>query len=222
MTEPAPSQNPAAKRPSALKRYLFSQFRNPRGLLGRLAGAIMANRESNRLRNEWTVELMDLKPTSRVLEIGFGPGVALKLVSDHVPEGRVVGLDQSATMQDMAARRNHVAIASGRMHLVTGAVEEPLSAPELAGPFDRLFAINVAMFWHEPVDVLRRLSGKLAPGGRILLTYQPRGQDQSDAKARAVSERFCKEMQSAELVDVRIETRADVEPMMTCVIGHKA
>ena len=48
------------------------------GLLGQLAGQVMANRSSNIERNRWMLELMRLKPRDRILEIGYGPGLALE------------------------------------------------------------------------------------------------------------------------------------------------
>ncbi len=60
-----------------VRQRLVAQFRQPRGLPGQLAGLVMAMRPSNRARNRWTVELLDLQPGDRLLEIGFGPGLAI-------------------------------------------------------------------------------------------------------------------------------------------------
>jgi hypothetical protein len=62
----------------SISHQIVSQFRQPHGFLGQIAGLIIANRPSNLERNNWTVDLLDLKPTDNVLEIGFGPGIALK------------------------------------------------------------------------------------------------------------------------------------------------
>ena len=65
-------------RPRALKRAIITavvrQFGHPRGTAGAMAGWVMALRRSNRRRNAWVVSLLDVQPTDRVLEIGFGPG----------------------------------------------------------------------------------------------------------------------------------------------------
>ena len=57
---------------------LIAQFGRPTGFWGNLAGMIMAYRPSNRQRNDWTIALLDIQPQDRVLEIGFGPGVAIE------------------------------------------------------------------------------------------------------------------------------------------------
>jgi len=56
---------------------VYAQFRRPSGLLGRLAGWIMANRPSNIERNRWTVDLLNIKETDHVLKLGFGPGLSI-------------------------------------------------------------------------------------------------------------------------------------------------
>ncbi|KVD43775.1 hypothetical protein WS61_16100 [Burkholderia sp. ABCPW 11] len=43
----------------------------PRGLAGRIAGRIM--RQHNRLDNVWTLSLLAIGDSDRVLEVGFGP-----------------------------------------------------------------------------------------------------------------------------------------------------
>ena len=65
----------------------ISQFKRPRGPLGRLAGWIMANRPSSRLRNTRTVDLLDLRLDDRILEEGYGPGLALRLAANSYPTG---------------------------------------------------------------------------------------------------------------------------------------
>src|ERR1700754_2990126 len=112
-----------------IKRLLISQFGNPRGVLGRLAGWVMAHRPSNRRRNEWAVSLLDVQPTDRVLEIGFGPGRAIAELSRR--SERVYGIDRSAEMLRQATRRNAAAVRSGRVTLRASGVE--------ALPFDGSF-----------------------------------------------------------------------------------
>jgi hypothetical protein len=53
---------------------MFKQFGRPSAWLGRMAGNLMANGQED---DRWIVELMDLHPNDRVLQIGLGPGVAV-------------------------------------------------------------------------------------------------------------------------------------------------
>jgi SAM-dependent methyltransferase len=91
-----------------------AQFGRPRGLAGRIAGWIMAHRSSNRRRNVWAVSLLDVQRDDRVLEIGFGPGIAIGELSRIATDGYVCGLDHSALMLRQAAKRNAKGIRRGR------------------------------------------------------------------------------------------------------------
>ena len=208
---------------SRLKRAVVSQFGKPRGFWGALAGWIMATRPSNRLRNSWAVDLLEIRATDRVLEIGYGPGFALEGACRRASAGKVVGLDHSPSMGAMAARRNRAAVASGRFQLEIGPIEalkEP-SAPAFATPFDRIFAVNVVMFWNDPVAAIGILESRLAARGRIALTFQPRIGERTDAAALAAAETMACQMRDAGLAEVRIETLDRVSPMAVCVMGTK-
>jgi 2-polyprenyl-3-methyl-5-hydroxy-6-metoxy-1,4-benzoquinol methylase len=76
--------------------YIYSQFGRPRGVLGRVAGYIMATRPSNIERNNWALSLLEITPADRILEIGFGPGIAAGKAAAQAAE--VVGIDCSALM----------------------------------------------------------------------------------------------------------------------------
>jgi ubiquinone/menaquinone biosynthesis C-methylase UbiE len=103
----------------------------------------MAHRASNRRRNAWAVSLLDVQRDDRVLEIGFGPGVAIRELSAGAPEGHVCGLDHSPVMVQQAARRNAEAVRQGRVELRLGAAD---SLPAFEAPFDKILAVNVALF----------------------------------------------------------------------------
>ena len=60
-----------AERPPGWLQPLFDQFARPSGWLGRLAGALMAKTDKD---DRWIVELMDVRPTDRVLEVGSSHG----------------------------------------------------------------------------------------------------------------------------------------------------
>jgi SAM-dependent methyltransferase len=82
-----------------------SQFMRPRNFAGWLVGWEMALRSSNRKRNAWAVELLGVEPTDRVLEIGFGPGIAIRELSHRATRGLVCGGDHSEVMVRQSGRR---------------------------------------------------------------------------------------------------------------------
>jgi ubiquinone/menaquinone biosynthesis C-methylase UbiE len=155
----------------SLRTNIVAQFGQPHGMLGLLAGLIMANRSSNIERNEWTLDLLALKPTDRLLEVGFGPGIAIEKASQIITKGLIVGVDHSATMMRQASKRNAAAIERETVKLYLGTIE---ALPAFDKPFDKICSANVVQFWHDPVVIFKKLRSFLAPGGIISTTYMPR------------------------------------------------
>ena len=62
-----------------LMRLLDAGFGHPRGLVGRLGGALMAYGNSEQER--WEVGQAHLVPGQRVLVVGHGPGLGLRLAA---------------------------------------------------------------------------------------------------------------------------------------------
>ena len=72
-----------------MKSILIRAFGRPQGVLGRLGGIIMAR--SNREVAIQMVELLDVHPNDRVLEVGYGPGVAIQLIAAKLSSGKSHG-----------------------------------------------------------------------------------------------------------------------------------
>jgi ubiquinone/menaquinone biosynthesis C-methylase UbiE len=141
-------------------------FGCPTGVLGRLGGMIMAR--TNRWMARRTIELLDVQPSDRVLEIGCGPGVGIELLANDVSSGWVAGIDPSEEMVEQAAARNATGIATGRVELTLGGVE---CLPFADDTFDRVLAINSMQVWPDAVAGLREIRRVLRPGGRIALGF---------------------------------------------------
>ena len=129
-------------------------------------------------RIAWAVEHLDLSHGAHVLEIGCGAGHALGFIAARLTTGTVTGLDRSET-QLMKAREHHAsAIASGRILLINDTLERAM----LPRRYDRVLAINVNAVWTTPGRSVPSLARCLAPGGLVLLVYEP----PSSAKLRAL------------------------------------
>lgn len=199
-----------------MRRVLVEQFKHPHGLLGHAAGWIMAHRESNLLRNEWVVSELGIEPNDRVLELGCGPGIALGRAVELASRGKVVGLDHSALMVRAAASRNAEAIASGRLEVIHADADDVV---DLDGPFDHVYAVNVAQFWRSPVQTLRRVRSVMAPGGSIAIALQPRNKGATDEDAYRGAERNEALLREAGFDDIRV-SMLDLEPKVACVLGR--
>jgi SAM-dependent methyltransferase len=201
----------------ALDRDVIGQFHNPRGRAGAAAGWEMAHRPSNRQRNAWVVSLLDVHPGERVLEIGFGPGVAIAQLSRRVGAGgHVYGIDHSDVMLRQASRRNRAAIAAGRVTLSRAPVDQLL--PALAGRLDAVLAVNSVGFWPAPAERLGELRRRLRPGGRIAVASQPRCPGATASTSRKAAREIEALLRDAGYANARTET-LDLAPPAVCVLA---
>jgi SAM-dependent methyltransferase len=195
-----------------------AQFGRPTGLPGRMAGWVMAHRSSNRRRNAWAVSLLDVQRDDRVLEIGFGPGVAIRELARLAGDGYVYGLDHSEVMVRQAARRNAEGVRRGRVDVRLGSLER---LPAFDLPFDKILAVNVVQFCDEPVELLRELRRVLRSGGRIAIAFQPRGPGATDELAARTGVELAAALRDAGFSEVRVET-LELEPAVVCALGINA
>jgi SAM-dependent methyltransferase len=144
-----------------LAKPLCRAFAAPSGLLGRLAGFAMARK--NIPLNRFALELLEPQHGERVLEIGFGPGVALGMLAEAVgPQGRVSGVEVSGLMFAQAVARNAAAIATGRMRLALCSVSEA-DWPDQS--FQRILSVSNVQFWRPATRCLGETFRMLRSGG---------------------------------------------------------
>ena len=178
----------------------------------------MGRRSSNVARNRWAVQLLDVQPTDRVIEVGCGPGVAIAALATRAIRGLVVGVDHSQVMIGQARRRNRAAIQAGRVRLIHTPVER-LSVSD--GPFDAALAVNTVGMWPDPTARLRELARLLRPGGRIALVSQPRCPGATAATSAAAANELAGLLTEAGFEHLRTEL-LELDPPVTCVLGHLA
>ena len=200
------------------KKFLRSQFGRPTGFFGRIAGKIMERTRSNQDRIRWTISLLDIRPDDRLLEIGFGPGFAIDLISRIASEGIVVGVDHSEVMVKQASKRNAGAIRDGKVVLKLGSAS---NLPRLNGLFDKIFTINSIHFWSDPVECLKNLKNLLKPGGLIAVTLQPRSRSATDATTEEIGKEVAMNLESAGFSLVRLEIKEAKPVSVACALGIK-
>jgi SAM-dependent methyltransferase len=201
-----------------LRSKIVAQFRHPTGVVGRLVGLVIATRPSNRERNHRTIELLQIRDGDRVLEIGFGPGLAIEVAARLARNGKVVGVDHSEIMLRQASRRNRAAIAAGRvqLHLASAA-----ALPAFSESFDKVMASNVLMFLDDSVAALRQWLAVTRPGGWIAITHQSRKQGATDADTARDADQIAADLRAAGFTDVRIEI-LEMKPVnAACALGRR-
>ncbi|MFD3704155.1 SAM-dependent methyltransferase [Nocardia sp. NPDC058658] len=125
-------------------------------------------------RFDWFADTMGVRAGERVLELGPGSGASLQRIAAGLGDGRIVGVDRSATAIARAGRRCATEIADGRVRLVEGEIGKLEAARLLdAGArFDLIFAVNVNLFWTGPATAAwSTVRECLAPTGRFWLCY---------------------------------------------------
>jgi SAM-dependent methyltransferase len=164
-------------------------------------------------RLQWAVQLLDVSPDDRILEIGCGPGVAVSLVCEQLAGGKITAIDRSAAAIQRAAKRNADHLASGKAALL----QIDLADLALAGQhFDKAFAINVNLFWARPAGAeLRLIKELLRPGGVVHLVYQTPGEEQAGRVAKVVTSALAGHGYAAAVT-------AASSPSLLCVTGRPA
>jgi len=158
-------------------------FGRPKGMLGKLGGIILA-----RTKHEftaWFIELLDIQPHDKVLEVGFGPGVSIERLATLASEGYVAGADASAVMVKQATARNAEAIKDGRVDLRHGSVE---CLPFDDDAFDKACAINSMQVWTDATAGLREMRRVLKTGGTIALGFDPNSRQPSSGLPALLTE----------------------------------
>jgi SAM-dependent methyltransferase len=176
----------------------------------------MALRPSNRKRNRWAVALLDVQPQDQVLEIGFGPGLAIRELARRATNGFVLGIDHSQVMVRQATVRNRAAVEQGRVDLRLGSA---LGLRQFSELFDKALAVNNFGMWPEPGARLSELREALRPGGRVAIVSQPRCPGATAKTTKRVGEETAERLRDAGFICIQRQT-LDLRPPVACVLAE--
>lgn len=208
--------------PGFMREYISNQFSKPSGIFGRYIEKGMSKRTT--IDAEWTISLLNIQPTSRLFEIGFGGGVAAQLASQQASQGFVAGMDHSDTMVRIASKRNARSIKAKRMELFQGDAGT-VSYPEES--FDIVYSLHSIYFWAEPVECLKGFWRVLRPGGLLAITIQPKNrwrQDQLETPGMTFffGDQIVEMFETAGYQDIRMESYSDSKGIkLQCILGSK-
>lgn len=207
---------------SVVFRPLLPQARRPSGFVGRFVSRSMARQ--NKESNDWTVSLLDVLPTDRVLEVGFGPGTAIKSVVELASEGFVTGIDFSETMVQQASKLNAAGIAAGRVELKCADVS-PIRYED--DSFDKVYAVNVIYLWDDLRSVVKELGRVLRSKGILALYMAPpelmdmMGVSRSPLFTVYDVDDVVKVLEDAGFGEVSVKTKAMAVGTASCVLATK-
>ena len=121
------------------------------------------------LTPEELAERLHLAATSRVLEVGCGPGYFSVEVARRVPQGRLELFD---VQREMVAKARRKLDRAGVVH--AGYTQgDARTLPFADGCFDVAFLVTVLGEVPDPAACLRGLHRLLRPGGWLSITEQP-------------------------------------------------
>ncbi|MBR0844340.1 methyltransferase domain-containing protein [Bradyrhizobium liaoningense] len=147
--------------------FIAVHARNARGLLGRLIAFIMA-RETWR-QNLRVMDALRIEQDDHILDVGCGHGRSLTELAARAPRGRVIGVDPSELMVEIATQRSRSLIEAARVDVVLSGVE---SLPLPDDFFDKAQCVHVLYFWKDIERSLREIARVLKPGGCLGLLFR--------------------------------------------------
>jgi len=148
-------------------RFVARQLSHPRGFFGRVIARLM--NVHNAAMNTFAVQQLDLKPSDRVLEIGFGGGASLSRLVQQA--SFVGGVDRSEYAVERASKNFAEAVSSSRADFRHGSVE---SIPFDSRSFNKACTVNTVYFWKSLEAAFAEIHRILSPGGRLVVGFLPK------------------------------------------------
>jgi ubiquinone/menaquinone biosynthesis C-methylase UbiE len=148
----------------SILRKIGMQFKKPGGIPGLIISELM--KFGNRPAYENLLKDLLIQSGDKILEIGYGPGVGISLISNRTKSGEIFGIDFSELMYKRASRRNFRFIKNNRVHLMYGDfVETDLNTTA----FDKIFCINVVYFWDDLQKPFKKINSLLKDNGTFCI-----------------------------------------------------
>jgi SAM-dependent methyltransferase len=122
----------------------------------------------NKANRGMAAEVLDAlgDPGDRLLDVGFGGGVLMKIALDRHPQLRVAGLEPSPEMVSRAEWLFAGEITDGRVDVRAGTVED---IPWADGTFSTLVTMNTPYFWRDRERALSEIRRVLLTRGKVLI-----------------------------------------------------
>ena len=191
-------------------RFVARQLSRPEGFLGHLIRFLM-NRHNARM-NAFAVRLLDLAPSDRVLEIGFGGGVALPSLIGRA--SFVGGVDLAPDVVAWAKNKFAHAVQAGVADFREGSVD---AIPFEPASFSKVCTVNTVYFWPSLDSGFAEIRRVLSPGGRAVVGFLPkdrmdRGKFPADIFTSRAPEEVVDALIRAGFQQVRVERPAPSTP----------
>jgi len=149
-------------------KFLLKQLSKPAGFFSSLSAWYL--NKGNATQNFKTIDILPLKETSRVLDIGFGGGVSFGQLLKRCSKGYIAGVDVSNEMIQRAKKIWAKQIAAGQLEIREAGVD---NLPWQDGAFDFVMTVNTMYFWPNVQSGLSEIKRILCPGGLFVSSCVP-------------------------------------------------
>ena len=152
-----------------IKKFIATQLSHPSGWFGKNITAVLLNKGNGTLEN-MGLRLMDIQSADVVLEIGFGNGRLISLIGNKIETGKIMGIEISKDMINLAKRKNNTLIEKKKLVIDEASVEK---IPAQSEYFDKIFTANTIYFWPEVDKNIQEVKRVLKPGGKFYCAIRP-------------------------------------------------
>jgi SAM-dependent methyltransferase len=114
----------------------------------------------------WGLSHVRIEKTFTALDVGCGGGRTIQSLSMLASEGKVFGIDYSATSVAASRATNAQLIEAGRVDIQQGTVSH-MPYPDRS--FDIVSAVETHYYWPSPVSDLQAIRRVLKPGGQVVI-----------------------------------------------------
>lgn len=150
---------------------LSKQLRCPAGIVARQIGENMF--QSNRNMIFETINSLNIRPHSRVFEIGFGNGMHLPYLFEKATTLTYKGIEISQAMVEESNSNNKELIKCGRVTFIYAPECEFSVIP--TSSFDYCFSVNTIYFWNNPQKYFDEIYRILDEKGTVAISFMSKG-----------------------------------------------
>ena len=150
------------------RKFIASQFKKPTGLFGIFTSNLMI--KGNTSIYNTLIKNLEVQPHDKLLEIGYGPGLGINLITRACATCTIHGIDFSRLMYKRASRYNKQNIDKGRVQLQYGDfLETPIVSNDYDEDYDKIFCVNVVYFWDELKKPFEKILSLLKKSGAFYI-----------------------------------------------------
>ncbi|MFN2745145.1 MULTISPECIES: class I SAM-dependent methyltransferase [Bacillus] len=158
------------------EQWLGKRLRSPWGMFSKWTASYM-----NHDINEWVIQLLDVRPHERILQIGTGSGAVLCRVAEKLESGTACGVDPAKRMVKQSLRRTRHLRKEGRAEVKVGHAEH---IPFADRSFHKVFSIHAMDGGTDIQQALKEFYRVLQVDGTVFFTVHLNGQTKHSRQAK--------------------------------------